>query len=164
MKCIAKLIQQRFGIKMSSTIPTIIDSFTIIGGRVKSWLPVDYQLPVVSGLVVNFGGWKKLSLNFPLKSLTGNLKQMTDSDWSTVFREIKEIKGPCGFLCLRQFSVKRFWFSSQNRLFKVSPSRHGDKSHSNESWMGHSPSAHPRGPLRAWERPPYVGYSIIPIH
>ena len=30
---------------------------------------------------------------FPLKSLTGNLKQMTDSDWSTVLTEIKKIKG-----------------------------------------------------------------------
>ena len=66
----------------------------VIGGRIKSWLPIDYKLPVVFGLVVNFGDWKKLSLNFPLKSLTGNLKQMIDdSDWSTVFREIKEIKG-----------------------------------------------------------------------
>ena len=64
-----------------------------IGGRFKSRLPINYKLPVVFGLVVNFGDWKKLSLNFPLKSLTGNLKQMTESDWSTVFIEIKEIKG-----------------------------------------------------------------------
>ena len=52
----------------------------VIGGRIKSWLPIDYKLPVVFGLVVNFGDWKKLRLNFPLKSLTGNLKQMTGSD------------------------------------------------------------------------------------
>ena len=64
------------------------------GGRFKSRLPINYKLPVVFGLVVNFGDWKKLSLKFPLMSLTGNLKQMTDdSDWSTVFREIKDIKG-----------------------------------------------------------------------
>ena len=128
----------------SGPVPIILAD---IGGRVESWLPIDYKLPVVFGLVVNFGDWKKLRLNFPLKSLTGNLKQMTGSDCSTV-------------------SVNRFCFFSPNLHFQVkaSPSRHGDKSHSNESWMSHSPSAHPRGPLRAWERPPNVGYSIIPIH
>ena len=55
-----------------------------IGGRVESWLPIDYKLPVVFGLVVNFGDWKKMHLNFLLKSLTGNLKQMTGSDCLTV--------------------------------------------------------------------------------
>ena len=39
-----------------------------------------------------FGRLKKLSLNFTLMSLTGNLKQMTDSDWSRVFREIKDTR------------------------------------------------------------------------
>ena len=76
-----------WGVKKSlktACVPTI-------GGRFKNWLPVDYRPPVVFGLVVNFDDWKKLSLNFPLKFLTGNLKQTTDSDWSTVFREIKEI-------------------------------------------------------------------------
>ena len=51
---------------------------------------------------------EKLSLNFPLKSLTGNLKQMTDSNWSTVFREIKEIKGSFEFLCMTVLSNQSF--------------------------------------------------------
>ena len=104
------------------------------GGRVKSWLPVDHKLPVVFGLVVNFGHLKKLSLNFPLKSLTGNLKQMTDSDWSRVFREIKDSRESYGCLCLRQFLVKRFAFKAKTvPLKQVLAAGHGDKSHSNES-------------------------------
>ena len=67
------------------------------------WLRTDYELPVVFGLVVNFGNWKKLHLNFPLKSLTGNLKQMTGSDCSTV-------------------SVNRFCFFSPNLHFQVKAS------------------------------------------
>ena len=43
----------------------------------------------------------------------------------------------------------------QNLPIKASLSRHGDKSHNNESWMGHSPSAHPRGPL-VHERDPLM--------
>ena len=36
-----------------------VDAF-VIGGQVESWLPIDCKLPVVFGLVVNFGDWKKL--------------------------------------------------------------------------------------------------------
>ena len=46
----------------------------IIGGRIKSWLPVDYKLPVVFGLVVNFGD-EKIEFEFPTQVSDSQLSE-----------------------------------------------------------------------------------------
>ena len=111
-------------------------------------------VPVVFGLVVNFGHLKKLSLNFPLMSLTGNLKQMTDRDWSRVFREIKDIRESYGCLCLRQFLVKRFAFKAKTGPLKQVLAAMGiNHTIMNPGWdtahqrTHESPSVHERDPL-----------------
>ena len=52
----------------------------IIGGRSKSWLAIDYKLPVVFGLVVNFGDWKKTEFEFSAQVSDWEL-ETNDWEW-----------------------------------------------------------------------------------